>query len=172
MPVTVFENTTTETLSFLLEPDGKQYEVPTLARIGVRYSFENGAMDRTFAAVGENHVRFWCDASKRDVEVIHPTPFELLLWDMCVRLGFCGGLVNDKPTHVTDLLPAEGVVTAEEFARLAISAEGDAQSPPDQQARWVALLSAAFIERIGSSSVGAEALVLNYAQPFDGSLTP
>ncbi|MDP1912362.1 hypothetical protein [Brevundimonas sp.] len=168
MPVTVFENTTAESLSFLLEPDGERYEVPTLARIGVRYSFENGAVDRTFSDVGEKGIRFWCDAKKREVEVVHPTPFDLLLWDMCVRLGFCGGLVNGNPTHVKDLLPEVGVVTAEEFAKLAINAECDVQSPPDQQARWVALLSTAFIERMGASWVFAEALVQNFAQPFDG----
>jgi hypothetical protein len=70
---------------------------------------------------------------------------------------------------VTDLLPEVGVVTAEEFARLAIGAECDVQSPPDKQARWVAQLSTAFIERMGAPSVAAEALVQNFAQPFDGS---
>jgi hypothetical protein len=79
MPVTVFENTTTEPLSFSLEPDGERYEVPPLARIGVRYSFENGTVDRTFADVGENSIRFWCDAGNREIEVVHPTPFDLLL---------------------------------------------------------------------------------------------
>lgn len=168
MPVAVFENTTSRPLTFVLDPNGERYEVPVLARIGVRYSFEDGAVDRTFADVGERSIRFWCDSQSRDVEIVHPTPFDLLLWDMCVRLGFCGGLVNDKPTRVVDLLPTVGRVTAEEFAELAISAESDQPGPRDEHRRWVEILSAEFVKRMGASSMPAAALVRNFAQPFDG----
>lgn len=167
MPVTVFENTTSKPLTFVLEPNDERYEVPVLARVGVRYSFEDGAVNRTFADVGQHVIRFWCDCQNRDVEIVHPTPFDLLLRDVCVRLGFCGGLVNGKPTHVTDLLPDVGVVTAEEFAKLVISAECDRQSPPDKQLRWVTVLTDAFVEHLGAASAPAESLVQNLAQPFD-----
>ena len=87
MPVAVFENTTPKPLTFVLEPNDEQYEVPVLARVGVRYSFEEGAVDRTFADVGEHVIRFWCDSKDRDVQIVHPTPFDLLLWDVCVSLA-------------------------------------------------------------------------------------
>jgi hypothetical protein len=167
MPIAVFENNTTKPLTFVVEPSNEQYEVPVLARVGVRYSFEDGVVDRTFADVGEGIVRFWCDSQSREVELVYPTPFDLLLTDVCVRLGFCGGLVNDKPTHVTRLLPTTGIVTAEEFARLAISAECDQRSSPDKELRWEVLLVAAFIEHLGAASVPAESLVQNLALPFE-----
>lgn len=167
MPVSVFENRTSKALNFVLEPNDEQYALPPLARVGVRYSFAEGAVDRTFADVGEHVIRFWCDSEDRDVQIVHPTPFDLLLWDVCVRLGFCGGLVNDEPTHVTSLLPATGTITAEEFANLAISAECNQRSSPEQELRWKALLAAAFIEHLGAGSVTAKSLVQNLAQPFD-----
>lgn len=167
MPIAVFENTTEKPLTFVLEPNLEQYEVPVGAKVGVRYFFEKGAIERTFADVGDGIIRFWCDSQNRDVELVFPTPFDLLLRDVCVRLGFCGGLVNDTPTHVTGLLPSTGLVTAEEFAKLAISAECDQRSSPDKEARWAAMLVAAFIEHLGAASVPAESLVQNLALPFE-----
>lgn len=167
MPIAIFENTTEEPLTFVVEPNREQYEVPVCAKVGVRYFFEEGAVERTFADVGDGVIRFWCDSQNRDVELVNPTPFDLLLRNVCVRLGFCGGLVNDKPTDVTGLLPATGLVTAEEFAKLAISAEGDHRSSPDKEARWAAILVAAFIEHLGAASVPAESLVQNLALPFE-----
>lgn len=167
MPIAVFENTTDKPLTFVLEPRREQYEVPVCAKVGVRYFCEEGAVERTFVDIGDGVIRFWCDSQDRDVELVNPTPFDLLLRDVCVRLGFCGGLVNDKPTHVTDLLPATGLVRAEEFAKLAISAECDQRSSPDKEARWSAMLAAAFIEHLGATAVPADSLVQNSALPFD-----
>jgi hypothetical protein len=167
MPISVFENRRKEAVPFVLEPNEERYELPPLARIGVRYSFEEGEVDRTFTDFGEHRISFWCNSQDRQVEIVHPNPFDLLLWDICVGSGFCGGLVNDKPTRVTNLLPATGIVTAQEFAELAIRAECDKQSPPATHLRWIALLEAKFIQHMNSSSVPAEALVQNLAQPFD-----
>lgn len=167
MHIAVFENTTEKPLTFVVEPNLEQYEVPVLAKIGVRYSFKKGAAERTVVQVEEGIIRFWCESENRDVELVSPTPFDLLLRDVSVRLGFCGGLVNDMPTHVTDLLPANGVVTAEGFAKLAISAECDQRSSPDKELRWEAMLAAAFIEHFGAASVPAASLVQNLALPFE-----
>lgn len=167
MPIAVFENTTEKPLTFVVEPNLERYEVPHLARIGVRYSFEEGAVERTFADFGGGVIRFWCESETREIELVYPTPFDLLLFDVCVRLGFCGGLVNDKPTHVKRLLPTTGTVTAEEFANLAISAECDQRSSPEKELRWATKLADAFIEHLGAASVPAETLVQNLAQPFD-----
>ena len=168
MPVSVFENTRDETVTFILEPNGEQYKLPPLARIGVRYSFDPGVDDRTFADFGEHKIRFWCDSTKRDVEIISPNGFDLLLQDICVQHGFCGGIVNDKPAHVTDLLPVSGTVTAEEFARLVIRAEHDGVDHPNKVKRWTEMLKAKFIKHMRASEAPVEALQRNLELPFDG----
>jgi hypothetical protein len=155
MPISVFENRFEEPITFVLEPDEVRYELPPLARIGIRYSSGSGTVDRTFADIGERTIRFWCDSEVRDVEIVEPNAFDLLLWDICVKGGCCGG----PAAHVTDLLPSGGVVTAEEFARLVIQAEGGGGNEG-----W---LAAKFVERMGSSSMPAETLVQNLSGPFD-----
>ena len=167
MPISVFKNHSNETISFTLEPDEERYELPLLASIGVRYSFGEGEIGRTFSYVGGNSISFWCDSQNRQVEIIHPNAFDLLLWDICVVEGCCGGPVNGQPTHVVDLLPATGMVTAHEFAQLVIRAEDGEQSAPDQYLRWIARLEAKFIQYMKSASVQAETLVRNHTQPFD-----
>ncbi|WP_137864532.1 MULTISPECIES: hypothetical protein [unclassified Sphingomonas] len=155
MPISVFENGSEEPVTFILDPGDVHHELPPLARIGVRYSFGLGLVDRTFADIGERTIRFWCEGEMRDVEVVQPNAFDLLLWDICVKGGCCGG----PASHVTDLLPSNGIVTAAEFASLVIQAEGGGGNE-----EW---LAAKFVERMGSSSMPAQALVQNLAQPFD-----
>jgi len=167
MPISVFENTFDEPITFFLEPNDERHELAPLARIGVRYSFAPDQVDRTFADVGRHGIRFWCDTADREVEIVYPNAFDLLLHDICVKGGFCGGLVKDQPIYATDLLPTNGIVTSEEFATLVLRAEGDGGSPPGKIERWSALLQSKFVEHMGHSSVSAETLVRNLAQPFD-----
>ena len=154
-------------MTFTLEPNDEQYELPPLAKIGVRYSFEVGADDRTFADFGNHTINFWCDSKPRDVEIIGPSRFDLLLWDICGGNGFCGGIVNNRPTHVTDLLPASGMVSAEEFARLVIRAEDDGGDPPNKVERWTEQLKAKFIRHMGGGEAPAASLQRNIVVPFD-----
>ncbi|MGV3478490.1 MAG: hypothetical protein ACO1O3_00960, partial [Sphingobium sp.] len=163
MPISVFENRFDEPIVFSLEPHDERHELPPLARIGVRYSFGPDQMDRTFADVGRNEIRFWCDSEHREVEIIYPNAFDLLLYDICVKGGFCGGLVNDQPSHVTHLLPTTGIVTAEEFATLVLRAEGDEGSQPANVERWSERLQSQFVARMGRSSVPATELAQNLA---------
>jgi hypothetical protein len=167
MPISVFENSFDEPITFLLEPNDEQYEFAPQARLGVRYSLAPDQNDRTFADVGRHGIRFWCDSQHREVEIVHPTAFDLLLHDICVQGGFCGGLVEDQAIHVTDILPTSGMVTSEEFAILVLQAEGDGGSPPAKVERWSALLQSKFVEHMGQSSVPAEVLVRNLTMPFD-----
>jgi len=167
MPVSIFENHRNEALTFILEPNDEQYELRPLAKIGIRYSFEAGADDRTFAAFSGQKISFWCDSKQREVEIIEPGSFDLLLWDICVGNGFCGGILNDQPIHVTDLLPASGMVTAEEFASLVIRAEHDGIDPPEKVARWTEQLKSKFIKHMGVCEAPAQALQQNFAVPFD-----
>lgn len=155
MPVSVFENRFEAPLKFSLEPGDETYELPPLTKVGVRYSFALGEVNRTFADFSEGHIRFWCNAEARDVEITYPSPFDLLLWDICVNGGCCGG----PAAHVTDLLPKHGTITATEFAQLVIQAEEGGSNE--------AWLATKFTEHMGQSSAAAEALVQNLANPFD-----
>ena len=167
MPISVFENSFDEPITFFLEPNDEQHQLAPGARIGVRYSFAPDQVDRTFADVGARGIRYWCDSEHREVEIVYPDAFDLLLHDICVKGGFCGGLVKDQPIHGTDILPTTGIVTAEEFATLVLRAESDGGSPPAKVERWSAMLQSKFVEHLGHSSVSAGALVQNLAQPFD-----
>ncbi|WIA55229.1 hypothetical protein N6H05_19670 [Sphingobium sp. WTD-1] len=151
----MFENRFDEPIIFILEPGEVRYEISPLARIGVRYSFEAGIVDRTFAYMGERTIEFWCHSDDREVEIVEPNAFDLLLRDICVMGGYCG-----RPTvHVTDLLPSKGFVTAAEFATLVVEAEGGGGNES-----W---LASKFVERMGSSCVPAEILVQTLDNPFD-----
>ncbi|MES2175894.1 MAG: hypothetical protein V4523_18395 [Pseudomonadota bacterium] len=151
----MFENRFEEPIIFVLEPGEVRHELPPLARIGVRYSSGSQGFDRTFTDIGERTIRFWCGSDEREVEIVKPNAFDLLLWDICVKGGYCGG-----PTaHVTDLLPSKGVVTAAQFATLVVEAEGDGGNEG-----W---LATKFAEHMGSSSAPAEMLVQTLENPFD-----
>lgn len=52
--------------------------------------------------------------------------YKNLTHELCVLMGFCGSIIDGKPHHVDDYLPAEGVFTAEEFADLDLSRLGKA----------------------------------------------
>ncbi|WP_411287552.1 hypothetical protein [Phenylobacterium sp.] len=50
--------------------------------------------------------------------------YDKLLEEVCVRLGFCGSVVDGQPLHVDQFLPQSGVLTNEEFADALFKAEG------------------------------------------------
>ncbi|WP_145960928.1 hypothetical protein [Sphingosinithalassobacter portus] len=77
--------------------------------------------------------------------------------------------MNDQPTHVCDLLPASGMITAEAFATLVLRAEGDGNDLSRDIERWSDGLKAAFIQHMGSEVAPATMLKQNFAQPFDAS---
>lgn len=168
MQVSIFENSGDDPLTFTIEPCDQRYEVPPLAKIGVRYAFADGTANWTSTDVGKHSISFWCDAAEIEVEIVHPGAFDRLLWALCVGHGFCGGIVNDEPAHVTDRLPSGGVVTAKQFALLAIACEGDGEEEPARRDRWVASIVALFREHMCADSVPTERLTRNYANPFDG----
>ena len=53
-----------------------------------------------------------------------PNRFDGMMHDYCVGHGWCGGIVNGEPSHVTDYLPTSGRVSAEEFVNWLLAAEG------------------------------------------------
>lgn len=167
MPIVAFENLRTGTLELVIEPDAGTYEVPHLATAGIRYALDEGTEDRSTSVVGEQRIEFWCNAASVEVDIVHPSPFSRLLWDICVNLGFCGGLVKGEPTHVSDLLPEAGPIGAEAFADLVLGAEGDEPFADEARLRWRARLAAKFVEHLGAPAVPVEPLKRIGRRPFD-----
>jgi hypothetical protein len=66
---------------------------------------------------------------------------DILLGDLCVIWGFCGGLTGWELTH-------EGqTVTAAAFAQAVVASEEDMD--PNAAAGWLPRISAVFVERYG-----------------------
>lgn len=49
--------------------------------------------------------------------------FDGMMQEVCVGMGFCGSHKEGKPLRVTQFIPAQGRVTAEEFAEWLLTAE-------------------------------------------------
>jgi hypothetical protein len=165
MPIAEFENREESPLVLTVQPWGDKHEVPHLATAGIRYSLKKGAEDRCYTVVAEGTAEFWCNADGYECEVVHPTPFQRLLWEICVKRGWCGGIVNDNPTTVDDLLPRHGKISARQFAELTMRADGwpDGEPFEEQHLRW---LQAKFVEYVGAESVDAVELLRNVERPF------
>ena len=166
MPIVAFHNRRKAPLVLVVEPSGEKHEIPHRSTAGIRYALQEGAEDRSYCDVSEGQIDFWCNADGYEIEVVHPSARDNLLWDICVIGGWCGGIVDGKPTHVEDLVPRTGTVTAQEFARLAVRADGwpDAVPVPDKHLRW---LEAKFVEHLGAEAVPCEDLHRITARPFD-----
>lgn len=167
MPIVAFENLRTESLKLVIEPIGETHEVPHLATVGIRYSLDEGAEDRSTSVVSEFGIEFWCNSESVEVDIVRASPFDTLLWDICVNLGFCGGLVEGEPTCVRDLIPAEGLLSAGAFAKLAIRAEGNWPDPDGAHRRWGETLEAKFAEHLGGPVVPVQELKGDRRRPFD-----
>ncbi|TRD12499.1 hypothetical protein FGU71_11920 [Erythrobacter insulae] len=86
--------------------------------------------------------------------------YNKLQHELCVGMGFCGGLADGKPSHVDDFIPEGGVVTVDQFIQLLFQAEGDGypanydakQSPQYEELKRI------FVEQMGAVSVNASRL--------------
>ena len=167
MPIVEFDNFNETPLVLLIEPWGERHKVPHLARAGIRYTVSEGAEDRCYSAVSAQEIELWCGADRYEIDIVPPLPSDMLIRDICVLGGWCGGIVDGEPTRVRHLLPKSGTVTAKEFARLTIHADGwpSSEPPEDDDLRW---LEAKFVEHLGTSSVDAELLHRTARSPFDG----
>ena len=168
MTIAAFENRRETPLVLVIEPWGEKHEIPHLSTAGVRYALKDGAEDRSYSVVSDNQIDFWCNADSYEIEIVHPSAYDRLSWDICVNGGWCGGIVDGKPTRVDDLLPEVGTVTAEEFAKLTARADGWPESKPvdEKHLRW---LEAKFVEHLGSPSVSTDVLRQITARPFEGA---
>jgi hypothetical protein len=90
----------------------------------------------------------------------YPNAFDGMMHKFCVRLGWCGCIRDGKPLHVSDFIPATGPVSADEFARWLVMADG---LDPDQLSaseirRWIPQLIAVFVKHMGADVVDASNL--------------
>lgn len=168
MIVQAFESLDDEPLTLVVEPWADVHPVPSLGSIGVRYLPRAADVDRSTCVVSRNRIALWCDADSYEVDIVHPSAFDRLMWDVCVRGGCCGSIIDDVPTTVDDLLPESGEVTAQVFARLICRAEGYLESEAPSQ-KHIAWLEARFTEHLGALSVDARRLRRNLRRPFDAA---
>ncbi|WP_170349880.1 hypothetical protein [Ruegeria atlantica] len=85
--------------------------------------------------------------------------FDELMDFVCVRYGYCGGVVDGKPIHVAHFIPEYGNVAASEFSEWVMLAE---DSGPDSNLGFRDQhkkdIEAAFIKIMGSAVVPAKEL--------------
>lgn len=85
--------------------------------------------------------------------------YNALMHEVCVGRGWCGGIVNGKPSHVDDLIPETGPVSAEQFVEWLFQADGvDPSSEPAKWAKHKDALREAFVRHMGADVIDASAL--------------
>tara|TARA_B100000678_G_scaffold283477_1_gene283670 strand:- start:313 stop:825 length:513 start_codon:yes stop_codon:yes gene_type:complete len=166
MPIFCFENRYEAEMVLTVEPGCKTYKVPHLTEVGIRYSIGEGDEDRSYVSLSEGKAEFWCNAESCEIDIVPPTDFERLTWEICVGAGWCGGIVDGKPTHVYDLLPRTGTIDARTFAELAMRADGWPDDDPLEE-EHLRFLESKFIDHLGNRPVSAEELLRLRRRPFD-----
>ena len=94
-----------------------------------------------------------------------PNAFDGMMHEFCVGLGFCGCVKDGKPLHISDFIPETGLVSADEFVRWLIMADGldpDQPSATEIRRRWIPQLKAVFVKHMGADVVDASNLHSEY----------
>lgn len=95
-----------------------------------------------------------------------PNSFNGMMHEFCVGLGWCGCVKDGKPLHVTDFIPETGPVSAEEFARWLIMADGlDPDQPNAEIEGWILQLKGVFVKHMGADVIDASNLHSEYRGP-------
>lgn len=85
--------------------------------------------------------------------------YDALMHEVCVGCGWCGGIVDGRPSHVDHLIPERGAVTADQFVEWLFRAEGvDPQADPRKWQSHKDMLREAFVRHMGSDVVDASLL--------------
>jgi hypothetical protein len=93
-----------------------------------------------------------------------PNAFDGMMHEFCVKLGWCGCVKDGKPLHVSDFIPETGPVSADDFARFLIMADGfdpDRLSDPELRG-WLTRLKAVFVKHMKADVVDASNLRSEY----------
>jgi hypothetical protein len=88
-----------------------------------------------------------------------PNAFDGMMYEFCSGLGYCGSVKDGEPLHVTDFIPETGPVSADQFVRWLLEAEG---FEPDEFDIRIRELSAVFIKHMGADVVDASRLRSEY----------
>ena len=85
--------------------------------------------------------------------------YDALMHEVCVERGWCGGIVDGRPSHVDDLIPERGPVTADQFIDWLFMADGmDPHAEPTKWREHKKGLRDAFIRHMGHDTVDASSL--------------
>jgi hypothetical protein len=85
-----------------------------------------------------------------------PNKFDGMMYELIVGLAWdCRSIKNGTPLLVTDFIPETGPVSADQFARWVIMAEG---RDPYQYRRQIPKLKAVFVKHMGADVVDASRL--------------
>lgn len=84
--------------------------------------------------------------------------FDRLMRAICVGYGYCGSLHDGSPSHVTDFIPADGTVTADEFVDWVLLADHEPTHGDPRRMVMRERLRICFIGYLGSSVVDAKKL--------------
>ncbi len=92
--------------------------------------------------------------------------FDALMDIACSGWGFCGCIKNGNPLHVTDLIPSEGPVSADQFVDwLFLADDMNPNSAPERWQRAKKALREAFINCMGAEIVDASRLIWSSCEP-------
>ena len=85
-----------------------------------------------------------------------PNAFDGMMHEFCVKLGWCGVIKDGKRLHVSDFIPEAGSVSAHQFAKWLIEADG--LNPDQPSASELGQLAAVFVKHMGADVVDARDL--------------
>ena len=91
--------------------------------------------------------------------------YELLMHEICVGMGYCGGVIDGEPRHVDDYIPESGPVTAQQFVEWVFLAEGLNPSGSEHAEGMRKL----FIKNMGADVVDAHLLKWHFERPQSSS---
>lgn len=92
-----------------------------------------------------------------------PNAFDGMIFEFCAKLGWCGCVKDGKPLHVADFIPRTGPVSADEFARWLVAADG---LDPDKFSRSeLTQLQTVFVRHMGARVVDANRLRAGHRNP-------
>ncbi len=164
MPTAIFENNSEKPLRFVVSYDESQYEIPSRGQVGIRYNLETGEKDQTMTIMGDGEIEFWCNSVNYEIDIVPPSKTDLLLYELCVIMGFCGW----SGDHIMDFIPKAGIVNATIFAQSAFL--GDKHKLPPQterEARWFEDIKSLFIKYYGDNEIPTEQFLDYIRLPFE-----